>query len=142
MLGKGNLLTLPGGVLLLAGTALIWIGVQRARFRRSGHGPGAVQIDEGQISYFGPLTGGAVALRELTSLTLDHGLYPAHWRLRQPDQPELLIPVNAEGADGLFDAFSTLPGLRMDRVITALESRNREPIHLWKRDLSRASTQA
>jgi hypothetical protein len=134
--GSSAVLLIPGAALSLAGGALIWVGVQRARFRGEGQGPGSVDVDEGQITYFGPLTGGAVALRELTRVTLDPGLYPAHWRLREGTAPELLIPVNADGADRLFDAFATLPGLRMEQALAALKTTEKHPIVIWQRDLS------
>ncbi|WP_299500775.1 hypothetical protein [uncultured Roseobacter sp.] len=133
LLGPGRLLTLPAIGLLVAGLGLIWVGVQRARFRSSGDGPGSVRVDEGQITYFGPLTGGAVALREMSQLTLDKALYPAHWRLQQPGQPELLIPVTAEGADALFDAFATLTGLRTERMLHALHEEGKHQIVIWQR---------
>lgn len=129
----GSLFLLPALALLVGGAALIWIGVQRARFRHAGDGPGSVSVDEGQITYFGPLTGGAVALRELTRVTLDHGLYPAHWRLREGTAPELLIPVNADGAEALFDAFATLPGLRMEQVLAALKTSQKGTKVVWQR---------
>lgn len=134
LIGPGHLLMLPAVGLLFAGSALIWVGVQRARFRAAGQGPGSVRVDEGQITYFGPLTGGAVALRELTHLTLDKSLFPAHWRLLQPGSTELLIPVNAEGADALFDAFATLPGLRTERMLNALQGSDTHAIVIWQRD--------
>ncbi|MGC3938582.1 hypothetical protein ACOTTU_12330 [Roseobacter sp. EG26] len=136
LLGPGRLLIFPAAALIVAGGALIWIGVQRARFRNAGEGPGSVRVDEGQITYFGPLTGGAVALQELSQLTLDKGLFPAHWRLRQPGHPELLIPINAEGADALFDAFATLSGLRTERMLSALQTKGKHPIVIWQRDPS------
>ncbi len=135
LVGPGNLLILPGVALMVAGAALIWVGAQRARFRSAGQGPGAVQVDEGQITYFGPLTGGAVDLRDLDRVVLDPTLHPTHWRLRQRGHPELLIPVNAEGAEALFDAFATLEGLRMAQVLSALNSLENLPVVVWQRDL-------
>lgn len=134
LFGNSALLLLPGAALALGGAALIWIGVQRARFRGEGQGPGSVQVDEGQITYFGPLTGGTAALQDLSGITLDPTFHPAHWRLTQPGLPEVLIPVNAEGAERLFDAFATLPGLRMDRVLARLKSPGKHPTVLWQRD--------
>lgn len=131
--GPMGLLKLPGAVVVIAGAALIWVGVQRARFRGKGQGPGSVSVDEGQINYFGPLTGGAVALREMTRITLDPGLHPTHWRLWQDGVPELLIPVNADGAERLFDAFATLPGLRMEQLLSALKTADKQPIVIWQR---------
>lgn len=137
LLGPGRLLVLPAFGLLVAGAGLIWVGMQRARFRAGEDGPGSVRVDEGQITYFGPLTGGAVALRELSRLTLDKTLFPAHWRLQQPGQPELLIPVNAEGAEALFDAFATLPGLRTERMLQALQGKDKHTIVIWQREASK-----
>jgi hypothetical protein len=134
LFGPGRLLTIPAIGLVVAGLALIWIGVQRARFRSEGDGPGAVQVDEGQIAYFGPLTGGAVALRELSRLTLDRKQYPPHWQLEQPGQPAVVIPVNAAGADALFDAFASLPGLKTERMLAALQTKDAHSIVIWQRD--------
>ena len=51
------------GVGLMAlGGALILVGLQRARFRVPGRGPGLVSVVEDQIVYLGPLTGGTIAL--------------------------------------------------------------------------------
>lgn len=134
LLGKSALLMLPGAAFALGGAALIWIGVQRARFRGEGQGPGSVQVDEGQITYFGPLTGGAAALQDLSGIILDPTFHPMHWRLTQPGMPELVIPVNADGAERLFDAFATLPGLRMDRVLATLKAPGKHPSVIWRRD--------
>ena len=133
LLGPGRLLTIPGAAMLAAGGALIWIGVQRARFRGPDGGVGAVEVDEGQITYLGPLTGGAVALRELERLSLDATLHPAHWRLDQPGQDALLIPINAAGSDALFDAFATLPGLQTERMLAELRGRAPQAVVIWER---------
>lgn len=134
LMQPGFLLKFPGVALLIAGAALIWIGVQRARFRSGGAGPGAVQVDEGQVIYYGPLTGGAVDLRELGSITLDPTLHPTHWRLNQPGHAALLVPVNADGADALFDAFATLPGLRMAQLLQTVRDPGLHPVVIWQRD--------
>lgn len=136
LLGPGRLLTFPAVAFLVAGAALIWIGVQRARFRGKGDGPGAVQVDEGQIAYFGPLTGGAIALREMSRLILDRSQFPAHWQLEQPGVPAVTIPVNAAGAEALFDAFATLPGLRTERMLAELQARTRYQVVIWQRESS------
>jgi len=133
IMGPGRLLTIPGAACVVAGLALIWLGVQRARFRGSGDGPGVVQVDEGQINYFGPLTGGAVALHELERLSLDASGHPAHWRLDQPGQPALLIPVDAAGSDALFDAFAALPGIRTERMLAELQSAHPQAVVIWER---------
>jgi len=135
--GPGGLLGLVGWVVALAGLALAVVGFQRARFRMQGQGPGVVQIDEGQITYFGPLSGGAIATAELDRLTLDPTAKPAHWVLSQVGQPPISIPVNAEGADALFDVFSALPGLRTERMLAELHNSTAHPVVIWERVPSR-----
>ena len=134
VIGPGYLLAVPGYAALAAGVALIWLGVQRARFRDTDDGTGAVQVDEGQITYFGPLTGGTVALRELQRLSLDRQMFPAHWRLEPRDESApLLIPVNAAGSEALFDAFAALPGLRTERMLFELRKTRRDAVVIWER---------
>jgi hypothetical protein len=133
IMGPGRLLALPGWALVLAGSAFALVGVQRARFRGAGDGPGAVQVDEGQVAYFGPLTGGVVALTALERLSLDATMNPAHWRLDAAGQDTVFIPVNAAGSDALFDAFATLPGLRTERMLTELGAGRRHAVVIWER---------
>ncbi|MBT9384865.1 hypothetical protein KM176_13425 [Pseudooceanicola sp. CBS1P-1] len=129
------------GVIVLAGLALAWTGVQRARFRTGAGGPGVVQVTEGQLAYYGPFTGGAVALSEVYRLTLDPGPDRPCWRLSQQGQPDLSIPLDAEGAEQLFDLFAALPGLRTAALVAAVQqvhagTRNR-PAVIWDRSTLR-----
>jgi len=133
VIGPGLLLGWVGWVLILAGLALGMVGMQRARFRAGSDGPGVVTVDEGQIAYFGPLTGGAVAVSEIERLMLDPTAKPPHWLLDQPGQPTLYIPVNATGAEALFDMFATLPGLKTERMLWALNSQRAHPVVIWER---------
>lgn len=131
--GPGGLLAWVGAALVVAGAALAVVGVQRARFRGEGGGLGVVQVDEGQITYFGPLGGGSAAVTELSRLTLDRTGHPDHWVLEQRGAPTLSIPVNAEGADALFDVFAGLPGLRTERMLAQLQGRSAHPVVIWRR---------
>lgn len=132
--GPGGLLGMAGWLLCLAAGALIVVGIQRARFRTGSGGPGVVKVDEGQVAYFGPLTGGAVALSELERLRLDQGARPPHWILDMPGQPDLHIPVNAEGAEALFDIFAALPGLRTERMLTEMRKEGAHQVVIWQRN--------
>lgn len=137
VIGPGGLLAWLGWVLLAAGAALTVVGFQRLRFRAGSGGPGVVVVDEGQISYLGPLTGGVVAVTELEQLTLDPTAKPPHWVLIQPGQPALHIPVNAKGAEALFDVFAALPGLRTESMLAELGGRAVHPVVIWERHASR-----
>ena len=130
-----------GWAVVPCGAALAITGIQRARFRGRAGGPGVVTVDEGQIVYFGPMTGGAVAARDLERLTLDPSARPAHWILTEPGQPPLQIPVNAEGADALFDVFATLPGLRTERMLKELQGHSVHPVVIWEKTPLRPSAQ-
>ncbi|MBT8424277.1 MAG: hypothetical protein KJO67_04825 [Silicimonas sp.] len=125
---------LIGCGLALAGAALIVAGVQRARFRSGGGGAGVVDIDERQITYFGPFGGGAVAVDDLIEIGVDPS---RSWLVRDSAGTHLLIPMNAEGAEALFDAFSALPGLPGARLVEAARSAPREYTIVWAKPQGR-----
>lgn len=136
-LGPGGLLGWIGWALVIAGAALGVTGLRRMKFRQDGQGPGIVQIDEGKITYFGPLDGGAVATSELQRLILDPTAHPACWVLEQHGVSPLHIPVNAAGSDALFDAFGALPGLDTGRLVGHLGQKNPMPVVVWERETAR-----
>ncbi|PKQ12496.1 MAG: hypothetical protein CVT70_09110 [Alphaproteobacteria bacterium HGW-Alphaproteobacteria-1] len=128
-----GLLAWIGWAMIVAAAALGLAGVQRVRFRRGAGGPGVVVVDEGLIAYLGPVTGGAVALSEITALALDPD--GPHWVLRQPGQPALRIPLDAEGAEALFDAFAALPGLRTEHMLARMRRPGPVSEILWQRHM-------
>ncbi|MDA7427290.1 hypothetical protein PGB28_02385 [Primorskyibacter aestuariivivens] len=112
---------------------LLMLGIQRARFREDSDGPGVVQVVEGRVAYFGPLTGGAVDMAEITRLSLDVRNRPATWVLVQPGVEPLHIPVTAKGAEALFDAFAALPGLRMEYMLRELNDATARETVIWQK---------
>lgn len=119
---RGGWILMPLG----AGIAALALGyavlsVRRMRFAQGAGAPGVVEVDEGQISYFGPVAGGAVSLRELVELRLLARGGQRFWRLKQQDGQALLVPVDAMGADRLFDAFAALPGMDSQALVAALD---------------------
>ncbi|MEY8829836.1 hypothetical protein AB9K34_15730 [Sedimentitalea sp. XS_ASV28] len=141
LLGPGGLLGWVGGALTLAGAAQGFVGLQKARFSSDGGGQGVVQVDEGQITYFGPLSGGAVAVADLTSIALIPDGKPAHWVLSQAGRPDVQIPVNAEGSEALFDVFAALPGIRTERMLAELQTGPEHPVVIWSRQSLRQEHQ-
>lgn len=117
--------------LLMVGAGVTWTGIQRVRFRRGGGGAGVVQIVERRLAYWGPLTGGMVDMDDLARLAFDPGHVPAHWVLTPRGGAPLLIPVDAEGADALFDLFTALPGLKAERMLDLLANPPDLPVVLW-----------
>ncbi len=137
--GFGVLRWVGYGVFLI-GALVVFTGVQRARFRTGKGGPGVVQVDEGEVMYYGPWWGGSVALRDVSRIELAGGGDKAVWRLHQPGQAALVIPTNAEGAEALFDAFATLPGMRTGAMLHALNSRAEagdHPVVIWSSGAAR-----
>ena len=134
VLASPGLLGWIGWPVLAAGLALAFTGVQRLRFVTGRGGPGVVSITEGQVAYFGPLTGGVVALSELDRLEVDHTGTPAHWYLHQAGQPMLAIPVTAENAEALFDVFASLPGLSTERLLSQMRPGGAHIAVIWQRD--------
>jgi len=127
--GAGLWLAAAGGYLLtplgaaVAALGLWWavLAWRRRRFDQGPDGPGLVEVNEGQIGYLGPGAGGFVSLAEMTELRLLTVQGRRVWRLKQADGQALLIPVDAAGADRLFDAFASLPGLDSAALLAALE---------------------
>ena len=132
-LGTSGALQWVGGAIGLAGVALIVAGIQRGRFRQGGGGPGVVQVDEGRVAYFGPFTGGVVALSEITALHLDRRVRPPRWVLSQPGQPDLPVPLDAEGSEALFDVFASLPGMRTERMLSEMRRESEALVVIWRR---------
>lgn len=120
-----------GMAVAIAALAFLIAGIQRGRFRGRSGGLGVVRTDEGQIAYFGPLSGGFVALSEISALAYDPTGKTPHWVLSQPGQTDLYIPIDADGVDALFDAFTSLPGLVSDRLVSATRSNTYRK--LWSR---------
>ncbi|WP_158969107.1 hypothetical protein [Chachezhania sediminis] len=136
-LGFGGLVGWIGWPLAGAGVALGVVGIQRARFDTGHDGPGVVEIDEGEITYYGPLNGGSVSTGEIERLILDPTSRPPCWVMVDRANGILQVPVNADGADELFEAFAALPGLRTSRLLSELRSgmerKGGIPTVIWER---------
>jgi hypothetical protein len=118
---RGGYVYVPLGLGLLAlGAGLGVIALRHLRFSTGGEAPGVVEVVEGQISYLGPHVGGMVSLPDLVELRLLTLRGRKLWRLKQSDGQALLIPVEATGADRLYDAFASLPGMDTAALVAAL----------------------
>lgn len=116
----GPILAVAGLALAALGAGLTLTALRRMRFAQAITAPGLVEVVEGEVRYFGPSLGGAVSLADLTELRLLTLRGRRMWRLKQSDGQALLIPVDAAGAEALYDGFTSLPGLDMGQLLTAL----------------------
>ncbi|MFQ5624183.1 MAG: hypothetical protein ACE5FS_12415 [Paracoccaceae bacterium] len=121
--------------------AAVWLKMAwtRARIATRREGPGIVVIDERRIGYLGPQSGGFADLESLTSVDLiGTGMAAAgngrFWVLYHRDGPPVYVPVTAEGADGLVDAFAALPGFSLERVLEAMAGGDSGAVTIWRRD--------
>ena len=69
----------------------------------------------------GPEVGGFLSLQDVVELRLLSLRGRRLWRLKQSDGQALLIPVDAKGAERLFDAFANLPGMDSAALVAALD---------------------
>jgi hypothetical protein len=134
----GGLVLVPLG-LGVAGVGAAWAlqALRRLRFAQGVEAPGVVEVDEGQVGYFGPGIGGFVGLPDLVELRLVAIRGRRMWRLKQADGQALLVPVDAAGAERLFDAFASLPGMDTQALVSALEPRGTvgvsDSLVIWRR---------
>ncbi len=130
MLAAGLWLATQGGWFLAAvglGLAVLGCGwgvlaLRRLRFAAGREAPGLVEVDEGRITYMGPKLGGSVGMPDLAEIRLLTLRGRRVWRLKQGDGQVLLVPLDAQGAEALFDAFAALPGLTSAALVAALDA--------------------
>lgn len=109
-------------------------GIQRARFAQDGDGPGVVQIRERRLAYFGPLDGGVIDVADLSRLEIDPTSHPApSWILTSIEGNSLAIPINAKGAEDLFDVFAALPEIKTTTVLDVLSRTPDARVTVWSR---------
>ncbi len=117
----GGYVLVPLG-LLVGGVGLVLTvnALRKARFAQAVSAPGLVELDEAQVGYLAPEIGGFLSLDELIEIRLLVLRGKRMWRLKQADGQALLIPVDASGAERLFDAFANLPGMDTAVLVDAL----------------------
>ena len=122
LMSLGGLLLVPSGLVVGAiGAVLAMTAWRRMQFEQGTSAPGLVELDEAQVGYLGPGAGGFLSLQELVELRLLSLRGRRLWRLKQADGQALLIPVDAKGAERLFDAFANLPGMDTAQLVAALD---------------------
>ncbi len=135
----GGLLHWIGYFIAVLGAFLCASGSRRARFPQGDDGPGIVQINERQISYFAPEGGGILSVDTLWRVTLDV-------RLRQQvvwtfvgEDGVLSIPVDAAGTDLIFDMLSALPGADFEKVTRAMSATEPHSYVIWRKPAVQSS---
>lgn len=128
----GWIMQAAGAGLILLGAAMSFAAWRRARFSGFSGGPGVVEVDERQISYFGAYEGGAVSLDMLARVTMlsdDHKQLV--WLFEEDGGQSLSIPAAAAGADQIYDALAALPGVDYDAATRAIRAGSHESFVIW-----------
>ena len=104
-------------------------------------GPGIVSIQEGRISYLGPLGGAILARDALISVDIvtnstAFGAADLHWILMDESHQKVAIPGAAADADKLLDALGALPGFNHDAFAKAMKAHGNERFAVWRRHRS------
>ncbi|MEE9426953.1 MAG: hypothetical protein V3V25_02280 [Paracoccaceae bacterium] len=132
-LGSVGSMQILGTSMAVAGALLVFAGIQRGRFRTGAGGSGVVLVDEGQVTYYGPVEGGSVVISDLDKVELDPNDDSAsEWVLHDPSTLPLRIPTDAEGAEALFDVFSGLEGLKTEKLLAAIENVQNRQVVIWQ----------
>jgi hypothetical protein len=123
-----------GLIVSLVGIVLLRTTIQRIRFKRTQKAPGMVDVTEREISYYGPMHGKTISLESLHKIELrESEAYAAIWVLHHVGGDPMIVPISAQGSDGLFDAFTGLSGVKMETLVAAI---NQAPVRsqvIWER---------
>ena len=122
-----------GAVLLLLGLAAFWAAFRRAQFKPADDGPGLVAVTERRITYMSGHGGGFADIHALRRIELRSAIGEGRvWVLKHDDGPSLEIPLEATGAEALFDAFAALPGIDMAALIAARKAGGDNRVVIWR----------
>lgn len=124
---------LVGATLTFVAIAFIFLAWRRVRFTGRDDAPGVVSVDEGEIAYYGPQIGGAIARDSLTEVRLRNTSGRLSWFLITETGEALSIPHDAHGAELLFDAFAALPGLSSETLLRAITDLEPGTQTVWQR---------
>ncbi len=127
-----------GAIIIFAGLGLFTTSLRRITFRTDQIGPGVVEVDERQISYFSAYEGGVVSIESLariTAITNDQGPWAddLHWVLEEDGGTVLTIPNSATGSSKLFDAFSALDGVDYSMATKAMGTTQNDSYVIWSK---------
>ena len=141
LLPGGGLWTLFGLAALGTGGVLALSGLRRARFRHATDAPGLLELDEGRLTYLGPVLGGTVAVDELAEVTFRRTRSgEAFWRLAPVSGRALIVPEGAAGAERLLDALAPLPGFDAGALVRATRAPAPATVTVWRRPSRAALT--
>ena len=95
---------------------------------------GALTIIGTVLTIGGALEGGSAAVSDVMRLDLDPKYGAAgSWIVFHRGGDPLTIPVNATGAEALFDVFASLPGIETGDLLAKLNAEPGQQVVIWER---------
>lgn len=137
----GGFISLISIPVLIGGTAIIYLGARRARFRtlraKSPISDGVVEMVEQELTFFSSGIGATIAMEQVVKIeieTNDQGPYreDMFWIFYQRAERPVRIPSGAVGGDELFDALVAFPGASYEKVIEATQSTANNRFLIWQ----------
>ena len=127
-----------GLILAATGLGLLRPAIRRLRLTADAPAEGVVVIDEARILDLAPRAGGVVDLPSVVRVELVTRPHlppasPHAWVITAEDGTQLTIPLGAEGADGLLDALSPLPGIDFDAGAAAVAAGRPGRATVWRK---------
>ena len=116
---------LLGAPLAIAGLVWLRVAIRRARLAQAGS-EGRLFVEERRVLHVGTFGNVQVDLDEATRLDLLASGGRASLTVHVPDGPPVVLPLGAEGTDGLYDALTGLPGMDMDALHARLARARRQ----------------
>ncbi|MEM7296223.1 MAG: hypothetical protein AAF330_06320 [Pseudomonadota bacterium] len=134
-----GLLPYAGAVLSVVSALFAVDQLKRARFVTGDGGAGLVEVDERQITYFSAGQRGArFAIDSLARVEIEVlGARRRAWVFSDAAGGTLRVPLNAVGAEALFDALAALPGMHSDEAVKAASAKGPDRFLIWQRDRRR-----
>ena len=133
-IASAGLIAAFGVAVALLGAMLTLSGIRRARFRSAVAAPGLLEVDEGRLTYLGPVLGGSVDLDDVTEVTFRRtSTGEAFWRLSHSAGRPMVVPEGAAGSERLLDALAALPGFDTGAMVRAVQGRTQTTITVWRR---------
>ncbi|PIB26141.1 hypothetical protein BFP76_14390 [Amylibacter kogurei] len=125
--------------LIVIGAGFLYPAIRQARTAASKQSVGVVEITERRIRYLSPDMGAEISANDLTSVEIESRdvntpLEDVSWIFRDKHGYTMRIPSGAEGARGLLDAISSLPGADLDAVVRAMGYPQKALFTIWKKN--------
>lgn len=117
---------------------LLYHAILRAKLRQPGRTAGVVVVTEREIGFMGPETGSFVSLDDLTRLEIivferQGQAADIYWTLYHYGGDPVMIPLNSEGAEQLFDTFAALRGVRLEDATRAVAQAQSGRFLIWEK---------